>query len=211
MLASPVGLLSIFHWMGPGTVQAHLTSFNSSPSPLNQAPLGLCSWRRHSARPGQNHRVVVHSSFSYAVCWQVPLICLYDVNPKQYSFSSQPHSRPRHPSLDLSYVVVPPFSSPAIHHTPSLCGGFSCCGAQVLGCAGSVVRAQGVSSYTPQVLEHGLSSGARALLPHGMWNLPRPGIKPASPALVVRFLTTGLPGKPSCVCACPLPGHFRGS
>ena len=44
-----------------------------------------------------------------------------------------------------------------------------------------------------------------------MWNLPGPGIKPASPALVVRFLTTGLPRKPSCVCACPLPGHFRGS
>ena len=113
MLASPVGLLSIFHWMGPGTLQAHLTSFNSSPSPLNQVPLGLCSWRRHSACPGQNHRVIVHSSFSYAVCWQVPLICLYDVNPRQYSFSSQLHSSPRQPSLDLSYVVVPPFSSPA--------------------------------------------------------------------------------------------------
>ena len=41
----------------------------------------------------------------------------------------------------------------------SLCGGFSCCGAQVLGHAGSAVWAQGLSSYTLQALEHGLRSG----------------------------------------------------
>ena len=29
-----------------------------------------------------------------------------------------------------------------------------------------------------------------------MWDLPRPGIKPMSPALAGRFLTTGPPGKP---------------
>ena len=28
-----------------------------------------------------------------------------------------------------------------------------------------------------------------------MWNLPRPGIKPVSPSLADRFLTTGPPGK----------------
>ena len=28
-----------------------------------------------------------------------------------------------------------------------------------------------------------------------MWDLPRSGIKPMSPALAGRFLTTGLPGK----------------
>ena len=44
---------------------------------------------------------------------------------------------------------------------------------------------------------HGLSScGALALLPYGMWDLPRPGIKPVSPASQVRFFTNGLPGKP---------------
>ena len=32
-------------------------------------------------------------------------------------------------------------------------------------------------------------------LSHGMWNLPRPGIKPMSAALAGRFLTTGPPGK----------------
>ena len=35
------------------------------------------------------------------------------------------------------------------------------------------------------------SCGVRAQLPHGMWNLPRPGIKLWSPGLVDRFLTTG--------------------
>ena len=33
------------------------------------------------------------------------------------------------------------------------------------------------------------------LVPHGMWNLPRPEIKTVSPALVGRFLNTGPPGK----------------
>ena len=28
-----------------------------------------------------------------------------------------------------------------------------------------------------------------------MWDLPRPGIEPVSPALAGRFLATGLPGK----------------
>ena len=44
---------------------------------------------------------------------------------------------------------------------------------------------------------HGLSScGTRALLLRGMWDLPRPGLKPMSPALAGGFLTTALPGKP---------------
>jgi len=44
--------------------------------------------------------------------------------------------------------------------------------------------------------EPGLSGcGTQASLLRGMWNLPRPGIKPVSPALPGRFLTTGPPGK----------------
>ena len=35
----------------------------------------------------------------------------------------------------------------------------------------------------------------RACLLHSMWKLPRPGIKPMSPALACRFLTTGPSGK----------------
>ena len=38
--------------------------------------------------------------------------------------------------------------------------------------------------------------GSRAQLLCGMWDLPRPGLKPVSPALAGRFSTTAPPGKP---------------
>ena len=41
------------------------------------------------------------------------------------------------------------------------------------------------------------SCGTRAELLRGMWDLPRPGLEPASPALAGRFSTTAPPGKPS--------------
>ena len=51
---------------------------------------------------------------------------------------------------------------------------------------------------------HRLSScGLRAQLLRGMWDLPRPGLEPVSPALADRFSTTVPPGKPY--------GHFRNS
>ena len=40
------------------------------------------------------------------------------------------------------------------------------------------------------------SCGSRAQLLHGMWDPPRPGLKPVSPALAGRFPTTAPPGKP---------------
>ena len=44
---------------------------------------------------------------------------------------------------------------------------------------------------------HRLSScGSWAQLLRGMWDLPRPGLEPASPALAARFSTTVPPGKP---------------
>ena len=52
------------------------------------------------------------------------------------------------------------------------------------------------------VAEHGLqtrrlsSCGSRAYLLRGMWDLPRPGLEPVSPALAGRFSTTVPPGKP---------------
>ena len=47
---------------------------------------------------------------------------------------------------------------------------------------------------------HRLSScGSRAQSLHGMWDLPRPGLEPMSPALAGRFLTTAPPGKPACL------------
>ena len=54
------------------------------------------------------------------------------------------------------------------------------------------------------VVEHRLqtrrlsSSGSRAQLLCGMWDLPRPGLEPVSPALAGRFSTTVPPRKPPC-------------
>ena len=41
------------------------------------------------------------------------------------------------------------------------------------------------------------SCGSRAQLLHSMWDLPRPGLEPVSPALVGRLSTTVPPGKPN--------------
>ena len=52
------------------------------------------------------------------------------------------------------------------------------------------------------VVEHRLqmrrlsNCGSRAQLLHSMWDLPRPGLEPVSPALAGRFSTTAPPGKP---------------
>ena len=43
------------------------------------------------------------------------------------------------------------------------------------------------------------SCGTWAQLLRGMWDLPRPGLEPVSPALAGRFSTTLPPGKPSQV------------
>ena len=50
------------------------------------------------------------------------------------------------------------------------------------------------------VAEHRLSScGSRAQLLRSMWDHPRPGLEPVSPALAGKFSTTAPPGKPpSC-------------
>ena len=69
--------------------------------------------------------------------------------------------------------------------------------------------------------------GSRAQLLRGMWDLPRPGLEPVSPALAGGFLTTAPPGKPLelifyiryeiqaevylfiCACGCPItPAPF---
>ena len=52
------------------------------------------------------------------------------------------------------------------------------------------------------VAEHRLQTrrlsncGSRAQWLRGMWDLPRPGLEPVSPALAGRFSTTAPPGKP---------------
>ena len=65
-----------------------------------------------------------------------------------------------------------------------------------------VVRAPLTIAASP-VAEHRLQTrrlsncGSWAQLLRGMWDLPRPGLKPVSPALAGRFSTTAPPGKPS--------------
>ena len=68
----------------------------------------------------------------------------------------------------------------AVHRLPIAVA--SCCRTRALGlqwlwCLGSVAVARGLSGI------------------EGMWNLPRPGFKPMSPALAGGSLTTGPPGK----------------
>ena len=76
------------------------------------------------------------------------------------------------------------------------CAGFSLQWLLLLWSTGS--RCAGFSSCGSRALEHRLSScGAWAQLLHGMWDLLEPGLKPVSPALAGRFLTTAPPGKPS--------------
>ena len=64
----------------------------------------------------------------------------------------------------------------------------------------SVAAARGPGSYGPQALRNRLiSCGAQTQWLHGMWDLPRPGIKPMSPALAGGFFTTEPPGKSQCL------------
>ena len=55
------------------------------------------------------------------------------------------------------------------------------------------------------VAEHRLQTcrlsncGSRAWLLRGMWDLPRPGLEPVSPALAGGFSTTAPPGKPCLI------------
>ena len=53
----------------------------------------------------------------------------------------------------------------------------------------------GLRSCGSRALELRISCGAQALLFHGMWDLPRPGLERVSPALAGRFLSTAPPGK----------------
>ena len=75
--------------------------------------------------------------------------------------------------------------------------GLQACGLQQLWLMDSVVVAHRLSSCGSWALEHRLSSsGTRAQLLHGMWDLPGQGLEPVSPSLAGGFLTTVPPGKP---------------
>ena len=76
-------------------------------------------------------------------------------------------------------------------HSSSQCGGHSSSS-----CEGLTIAASLVAEHRLQTRR--LSScGSRAQLLRGMWDLPRPGLEPVSPALASGFSTTAPPGKPS--------------
>ena len=65
------------------------------------------------------------------------------------------------------------------------------------GMPASVIVTCGLSSCGAQALEPRLDScGSWAYLLQGMWDLPRSGIEPVSPALTGGFFTTETLGKP---------------
>ena len=79
-----------------------------------------------------------------------------------------------------------------------------------------VVRGPLIIAASP-VAEHRLqtrrlsSCGSRAQLLRSMWDPPRPGLEPVSPALAGRLSTTAPPGKPSSLLwLCNLKGNTPG-
>ena len=87
--------------------------------------------------------------------------------------------------------------------SPRFCArAFSSCGEQ--GTLFIAVRGP-LAIAASLVAEHRLqtrrlsSCGSRAQFLRGMWDLPRPGLEPVSPALAGRFSTTAPPGKPPCL------------
>ena len=77
---------------------------------------------------------------------------------------------------------------------------FSSCGKRgplfIAVCGPLTIAASLVAEYRLQTRR--LSScSSRAQLLHGMWDLPRPGLEPVSPALAGGFSTTAPPGKPN--------------
>ena len=66
-----------------------------------------------------------------------------------------------------------------------------------LRCARRASHYHGLSCCGAQAQTRRLSNcGSRAQLLSGMWDLPRPGLEPVSPALAGRLPTTAPPGKP---------------
>ena len=106
---------------------------------------------------------------------------------------------PQPPGLFFCFVVFLLFW---LCFVSSLCfcaRAFSCCGER--GPLFITVRGP-LTVAASLVAEHRLqmrrfsSCGSRAQLLRGMWDLPRPGLEPVSPALAGRFSTTAPPGKP---------------
>ena len=88
----------------------------------------------------------------------------------------------------------------------SHCGGFSCCGAQVLECGFQRVQLHPVGSVVavPRLQGTGSVVVVLGLLLQSMWDLPGPRIEPLSPVSAGRSFTTEPPGKPQNYFQSPL-------
>ena len=68
-------------------------------------------------------------------------------------------------------------------------------GFSLVAASGSTLQQQCDGFSLQCLLLRSMGYKAQAQLPRGMWNCPRPGIRPMSPALAGNFLTTEPPGK----------------
>ena len=76
---------------------------------------------------------------------------------------------------------------------------FSSCGKQgplIIAVRGPLTIAASLVAEHRLQMRRLSNCGSWAQLLCGIWALPRPGLKPVSPALAGRFSTTALPGKP---------------
>ena len=78
----------------------------------------------------------------------------------------------------------------------SHCGGFSCCGAQVLECGLQQLHPVGSVVAVPRLKGTGSVVVVLGLLLQSMQDLPGPRVKPMSLALAGRLFTSEPPGKP---------------
>ncbi|KAJ8786363.1 hypothetical protein J1605_006338 [Eschrichtius robustus] len=105
----------------------------------------------------------------------------------------RPGVKPMSPALAGGFLTTVPPGKPRPHYFKWFCGKR---GPLFIAVRGPLTIAASL------VAEHRLQTrrlsncGSRAQLLRGMWDLPRPGLEPVSPALAGRFSTTAPPGKP---------------
>ena len=76
---------------------------------------------------------------------------------------------------------------------------FSSCGKRgplLIAVRGPLIIAASLAAEHRLQMRRLSNCGPRAQLLRGMWDPPRPGLEPVSPALAGRFSTTAPPGKP---------------
>ena len=127
----------------------------------------------------------------------IKLLCIKQVSNKDISYNTGNYS---HYFLITFFLKLLIYLFLAVLGPRFCARAFSSCGEQ----GPLFIAVRGPLTVTASfVVEHRLqtrrlsSCGSPALLLRGMWDLPRPGLEPVSPALAGRLSTTAPPGKPS--------------